>query len=87
MSVHRPHELHEEFPRDAETLRQLKMGDAHFANLAERYHAVNRAIHRIESKLEPASDRYTSKLKRHRLSMLDEIVLMLERAEARLATV
>ncbi len=85
MSAHTPHELHEEFPRDEETLRQLKMRNRHFANLAERYHAVNRAVHRIEAEVEPASDPYLQTLKKQRLSLLDEIVALIEQAEANLA--
>jgi len=85
MSAHTPHDLHDEFPHDAEVLHRLKLGDAHFNNLASRYHAVNRAIHRIESEIEPASDDYAEQLKRQRLALLDEIALMVERAEGKLA--
>jgi len=83
MSAHTPHELADEFPHDAAVLHRLKLGDAHFNNLASRYHAVNRAIHRIESEIEPASDEYAEQLKRRRLALLDEIALMVERAEDR----
>ena len=48
MSAHTPHELHDEFPHDARVLHLLKLVDTRFCNLAERYHAFNRAIHRIE---------------------------------------
>ncbi|MEE4289820.1 MAG: DUF465 domain-containing protein [Erythrobacter sp.] len=85
MSAHTPHELHEEFPQDAEVLHRLKLSDAHFNNLASRYHAVNRAIHRIESGIEPASDAFAEQMKRQRLALLDEIALMVERAEGAMA--
>ncbi|AOL24795.1 hypothetical protein Ga0102493_11665 [Erythrobacter litoralis] len=85
MSAHTPHELADEFPHDADVLHRLKLGDAHFNSLASRYHAVNRAIHRVESEIEPASDEYTEQLKRRRLALLDEIALMVERAEGRFA--
>lgn len=84
MSAHTPHELHDEFPHDAQTLHRLKLGDAHFCNLAQRYHAVNRAIHRIETEIEPCSDEHTDRLKKQRLSLLDEIAAILEKAEANL---
>ncbi|WP_298471294.1 DUF465 domain-containing protein [uncultured Erythrobacter sp.] len=84
MSAHTPHELHDEFPHDAETLRRLKSGNAHFCKLADRYHAVNRAIHRIEAEIEPCSDEHTDRLKKQRLSLLDEIAALLEKAEANL---
>jgi len=66
MSAHTPHELHDEFPHDAKTLHLLKLADAHFCNLAGRYHALNRAIHRIEIRVESASDMYLARLKKQR---------------------
>lgn len=83
MSAHTPHELHDEFPHDAETLRRLKASDAHFARQAERYHALNRSIHRIEIEAEAASDEYLTRLRKQRLQLLDEIAVMIEKAEAR----
>lgn len=80
MSQHTPHELHEAFPEDVALLTRLKVDDRHFANLAERYHEVNRAIHRIESEIEPASDDHAEGLKKQRLAMLDEISALLEQA-------
>lgn len=86
MSAHTPRELHDEFPHDARVLHMLKLADAHFCNLAERYHALNRAIHRIECEVESASDMYLTRLRRQRLALLDEIAVMIETAEAKLAT-
>ncbi|MEL7446152.1 MAG: DUF465 domain-containing protein [Pseudomonadota bacterium] len=84
MSAHRPHDLHEEFPHDAETLHRLKLGNAHFNNLAARYQAVNRAIHRIECEVQPCSDFHAEDLKKKQLTLLDEIAEMLEQADATL---
>lgn len=81
MSTHTPHELHEEFPHDTRILHMLKLADAHFCNLAGRYHALNRAIHRIEVEVESASDMYLAHLKKQRLALLDEIAVMIEEAE------
>ena len=83
MSAHTPHELQDEFPHDAATLRRLKASDAHFAKMAERYHALNRSIHRIEVEVEAASDAYLTQLKKQRLQLLDEIAVMIEDAELR----
>ena len=83
MSAHTPHELQDEFPHDANVLHLLKLADAHFCNLAERYHALNRAIHRIECEVESASDMYLTRLRRQRLALLDEIAVIIEDAEAR----
>lgn len=82
MSAHTPNELAEIFPEDAEALRRLKLGDAHFARLAERHHVVNREIHRIESEVEAASDERLEALKKERLNLLDAIAAMLENAPA-----
>lgn len=79
---HVPHDLHEEFPQDVEVLHALKIGNQHFAGLAERYHEVNRAIHRIDSGVEAASDDHSEQLKRQRLAMLDEISGMIAKAKA-----
>lgn len=81
MSAHTPHELHDEFPQDAEVLHRLKRENAHFARLAERHHAVNREIHRIAAEIEAASDERVEALKRERLQLLDEIAAMIEQAQ------
>lgn len=80
------HELHDEFPADAEILRRLKAGDTHFARLAEHYHDLNREIHRIEAGLEAASDIRAEALKKERLSILDQVSAMITGAKAGAAT-
>jgi uncharacterized protein YdcH (DUF465 family) len=82
MSAHTPHELADAFPEDAAALHRLKLGNAHFARLAERHHVVNRAIHRIETETEAASEDRLEDLKKERLHLLDEIAVMLENAPA-----
>jgi uncharacterized protein YdcH (DUF465 family) len=52
---HVPHELAEEFPEFKEKIHDLKGSDAHFARLADEYHAINREVHRVETHVEPAS--------------------------------
>jgi uncharacterized protein len=71
--THVPHELHEEFPEAGDLLHRLKLENAHFARLAEKYHGVNREIHRIESEAEAASDERAEQLKRQRLALKDRI--------------
>ena len=85
MSAHTPHELHDQFPHDARVLHMLKLADAHFCNLAERYHALNRAIHRIECEVESTADSYLTRLRRQRLALLDEIAAIVEDAETQFA--
>lgn len=93
MSAHTPREfrefsgrpaatlLEDQFPHDACTLTRLKLSDAHFCHLAERYHALNRSIHRIEIEVECASDAYLTRLRKQRLLLLDAIAVMIEEAE------
>ena len=79
---HVPHELHDEFPADAELLHQLKLGDPRFHDLAERYHAVNHEVHRIESGLEAASDQRLEDLKKTRLALLDQLAATIAKTKA-----
>lgn len=81
MSASAPQELHDEFPHDAKLLQWLKLGNPHFCNLAGRYHALGRALHRIETQTEPCSDVFALRLKKQRLSLLDEIAAILETSE------
>ncbi len=78
--THVPHGLHEEFPSAAAAISRLKIGDAHFARIAERYETLNREIHRIEADIEPASDETLENLKKQRLKLKDEIAAMLRAA-------
>ena len=71
--THTPHELADEFPEHADRLHELKLSDAHFRNLSEEYHKVNREIHRIEVETEAASDEVWETLKKQRLALADQI--------------
>ena len=79
---HTPHELHDEFPNDAALLHDLKVSNGHFRTVSERYHEINREIHRIEAEVDHASDARLEDLKKQRLSMLDEVAQMLTKARA-----
>ena len=74
---HTPHELAEEFPHSIELMHRLKLENAHFARLAEEYHAVNRAIHRAETLVEPVADERETEMRRSRMQLKDEISRML----------
>ncbi|MHB2169893.1 YdcH family protein [Alsobacter sp. R-9] len=78
--THVPHGLHEEFPTAAAKISSLKIGDAHFARLADQYETLNREIHRIETDVEPASDETLENLKKKRLRLKDEIAAMIRAA-------
>lgn len=77
---HTPHELHEEFPHAAAALTALK-ADPHFARLAAAYHALNRAVHRMETNLEAVADDVLEEAKKQRLALKDQIAGILARFE------
>ncbi len=79
---HTPHELSDEFPDDHVLLHELKVSNSHFVALADRYHAVNREIHRIGAGVENPSDSYSEALKKQRLALVDEIAAILAKARA-----
>ena len=70
---HVPHELAEEFPDSTDILHELKLANGRFNTLAERYHTVNREIHRLETGVEPGSEFREIELRKERLHLKDEI--------------
>ena len=70
---HVAHELTDEFPAQAQAIHALKASNAHFARIAERYHELNRTLHRMETNVEPADDFTMEELKKERLRLKDEI--------------
>ena len=77
-----PHDLTEEFSDRRERITELKTTNGHFARLVEEYNEVNRAIHRIETRVEPTSEDVEEELKRQRVRLKDEIYQMLQGEEA-----
>lgn len=74
---HTPHELHEEFPEFAAKIHEMKTSNAHFQRLFEEYHAINRAIHRAETNVEPMESLEEEKLRKQRLHLKDQLHAML----------
>ncbi len=70
-------ELDEMFPHDKDALHELKTHNAHFARLASEYHEINRAVHRMETNVEPVSDETMETERKKRLKLLDEIASMI----------
>ncbi|MFK5998838.1 MAG: YdcH family protein [Rhodobacterales bacterium] len=73
-----PHELYEEFPDRIEVMHRLKLENAHFAKLFDEYHAINDAIHRAESNIEPTDALTEQTMRKERLLLKDEIWGMLQ---------
>ncbi|MEM1130015.1 MAG: DUF465 domain-containing protein [Pseudomonadota bacterium] len=78
---HIPHELHEEFPEQADLLRELEQTNTHVARLAKEYHDINKLLHRVETNLQPMSDIEAVRLRKQRLALKDDIARSLRDAE------
>jgi hypothetical protein len=82
--MHIPHELPEEFPKEAPLIERLRKTNHEFRRLAASYDEVNGSIYRIESEEESTSDEVLEKLKKRRLKLKDEITAMLTKVELRM---
>lgn len=78
--THTPHELAEEFPGEAQLIHDLKISDGAFRALAERYHDVNRAIHRAETNVAPTDQFHEADLRKERMRLKDQIFARLSAA-------
>ena len=78
--THTPHELAEDFAQDVDLLRHLKRTDPHVAKMAQRYHVVNRDIHRAETNVQPVGDLDLIEMRKERMTLKDQIARIL-RAE------
>ena len=72
------HPLVTEFPEHKDAIHHLKMSDAHFQVLMEKYEELDKHIFRIEDGSEPSEDAYVEKLKKERLALKDEILKILK---------
>ena len=75
------HPLVTEFPEHKDTIHKLKMEDAHFHNLMEKYEELDKQIFRIEDGSEPTEDAVVEQMKKERLALKDEILHMLKASE------
>ena len=77
-----PHELGDDFPGQADLIHELRTTNAHFANLADRYHEINRAVHRAETDVEPTDDLHMAELRKERMALKDQIAAALRAAQS-----
>jgi uncharacterized protein YdcH (DUF465 family) len=77
---HVPHELAEDFPEFKDKIHQIKAEDKHFDRITEEYHKVNREIHRLETRVEAATEEHEQQLRRQRMALKDEILFTLNKA-------
>lgn len=73
------HHLAHELPEYEDAIHELKVSNNHFAKLLDSYHSCVKNILRIEDEIEAASDFFLEDLKKQRLAMKDEMVMMLSR--------
>lgn len=77
---HTPHELADEFPEHRQKIHDLRQANAHFAKLADAYHAANREVHRMETRVEAVDETTEHEARKRRLALKDEIAAMLANA-------
>ncbi len=77
-----PHELAEEFPNRSEAIHALKQRDARFAALVDDYVAINRQVHRAETRMDVVTDREEAMLRQKRLHLKDQIARALAAVQA-----
>jgi len=78
--LHEKHDLVHELPEHRDTIHDLKMSNAHFSLLFEKYHEVNDEVHRIETGIENTSDDYLESRKKERLRLKDQLYEMIKGA-------
>lgn len=75
---HTPHELSDDFPAEKDRISELKRTSPHFAKLADRYHQLNRTLHRMEERIEPVADATELSLRRERVMLKDQLYAMMQ---------
>lgn len=73
------HDLAAEFPEYQDKIHYLKLSDAHFKKLCERYEALDKQIARFESRIELGTEQQEEVLRKERLGVKDEIYSYLTR--------
>jgi uncharacterized protein YdcH (DUF465 family) len=74
------HHILQEFPQYKDKIHELKLRDPAFAELIDKYNALDDEIYRIEEQIETPSDDYTEGLKKQRLQLKDQLFQMLQQA-------
>ena len=74
------HPLTAEFPDHRDTIHRLKLENAHFQKLMEKYERVDKEVFRFEEGIETPEDAVLNEAKKQRLELKDEIFAMLRDA-------
>ena len=71
------HDLASEFPELKDKIHELKISNAHFRNLFEKYQTVDKGIARAEARIDLLSNEQEENLRKERLKLKDELYVML----------
>jgi len=71
------HDLFNEFPQHAETIRKLTLANDDFVRMMRDYDDVDHKIQRIEQRVEAASLMYEEELKKLRVGLKDKLYKMI----------
>ena len=80
MTVH--HDLAGEFPEMKNDIHELKMTDAHFRHLSEKYAGICKELHRVLDGAGVIGDACAEDLKKQRLMLKDDLFQMLRTHQA-----
>jgi uncharacterized protein len=72
------HPLARDFPEHKDKIHQLKLSNSHFARLNEQYEEVDKAVIRLETGVEHASDADLDTQKQKRVRLKDELYALLQ---------
>ena len=76
------HDLASEFPAMKDAIHELKISNEHFRGLMEKYHELNKAIHRSEQRIDMKSNQEEETLRKERLKVKDELYSLLVQAKS-----
>lgn len=75
------HDLFNEFPEHAETIRKLTLANDDFVRMMRDYDDVDHKIQRIEQRVEAASLMYEEELKKLRVGLKDRLYKLIVAAK------
>jgi uncharacterized protein len=67
------HDLFNEFPEHADTIRKLTLASDDFVRMMRDYDDIDHKIQRIDQRVEAASELYEEELKKLRVSLKDKL--------------
>lgn len=71
------HDLATEFPELKDKIHELKISNAHFKTIFERYQEVDKGVARAEARIDLLSNEQEENLRKERLKLKDELYSML----------